>query len=158
MFVESREHYQSTVGAHRPAGPYLGSSRPYLRFPPLRFWTHLGHANQMEPDASTSGGGGGGEVGKRDTLVELQRGEGASVATVPVAHRKPSYCAKREAAEYKSRTKPKKGPQIFAAVSVSTGCLSYGICMAYTSSAIPSIMEAHSPLNISTSQASWMSE
>ena len=48
--------------------------------------------------------------------------------------------------------------QILAAASVSTGCLSFGLCMAYTSSAIPSIMEAHSPLNISTSQASWMSE
>ena len=107
----------------------------------------------MEPDASTSGGG---EVGKRDTLVELQRGE--SVATVPVAHRKPSYCAKREAAEYKSRTKPKKGPQIFAAVSVSTGCLSYGICMAYTSSALPSMMEPTSAIKISNSEASWMSE
>ena len=109
----------------------------------------------MEPGASTSGGGGGGEVGKRDTLVELQRGEGVAVATVPVAHRKPSYCAKREAAEYKSRTKPKKGPQIFAAVSVSTGCLSYGICMAYTSSAIPSMMD--SALHLSDNQASWMS-
>ena len=87
-------------------------------------------------------------------MVELQRGAAATVA-VPVAHRKPSYCAKREAAEYKSRTKPKKGPQIFAAVSVSTGCLSYGICMAYTSSAIPSMMD--SALHLSDSQASWMS-
>ena len=112
----------------------------------------------MEPDASTSGGGGG-EAGKkqgrRDTLVELQNRGGVATVAVPVAQRKPSYCAKREAAEYKSRTKPKKGPQIFAAVSVSTGCLSYGICMAYTSSAIPSMMD--SALHLSDSQASWMS-
>ena len=30
--------------------------------------------------------------------------------------------------------------QIAAAVSVSTGCISYGICIAYTSPAIPSIL------------------
>ena len=113
----------------------------------------------MEPDASTSGGGGG-EAGKkqgRDTLVELQNRGGVATVAVPVAQRKPSYCAKREAAEYKSRTKPKKGPQIFAAVSVSTGCLSYGICMAYTSSAIPSMMGPESSLSITYAQASWMS-
>lgn len=48
--------------------------------------------------------------------------------------------------------------QVFAAVSVSTGCLSFGICMAYTSSAIPSMMESSSAINISDSEASWMSE
>ena len=114
----------------------------------------------MEPDAAGTSGGGG-EGGRRDTLVELQRG-GATTATVPlpVAHRKPSYCAKREAAEYKSRTKPKKGPQIFAAVSVSTGCLSYGICMAYTSSAIPSMLAPNNSLTIEigTYETTWMSK
>ena len=44
---------------------------------------------------------------------------------------------------------------MFTAVSVSTGCLSYGICMAYTSSAIPSIM-AQDALTITEDQASWM--
>ena len=48
--------------------------------------------------------------------------------------------------------------QVFAAVSVSTGCLSFGICMAYTSSAIPSMMESSSAINITDSEASWMSE
>ena len=48
--------------------------------------------------------------------------------------------------------------QVFAAVAVSTGCLSYGICMAYTSSAIPSMMEPDSALNISDNEASWMSK
>merc|ERR1719242_2626831 len=45
-------------------------------------------------------------------------------------------------------TKGKKGPQLVAAISVSTGCLSYGICMAYTSSAIPSMLSPNvtSPL------------
>jgi len=59
--------------------------------------------------------------------------------------------------EVKSRSEPQKKPQVFAAVSVSTGCLSYGLCMAYTSSAIPSMMEPNSALNITYSQASWMS-
>ena len=122
------------------------------------FLSDLGH-DDMEPDAAgTSAGGGEARKQSRDTFVELQKRGGAATATVPipvVAQRKPSYCAKREAAEYKSRTKPKKGPQIFAAVSVSTGCLSYGICMAYTSSAIPSMMD--SALHLSDSQASWMS-
>ena len=115
-------------------------------------------------------------VGATPTVVELGRGgtsqtvavvgskqaTGATGATgvqglsgADQAHRKPSYCARREAQEYKNRTKPKKGPQIFAAVSVSTGCLSYGICMAYTSSAIPSMME--SALYLTDAQASWMS-
>ena len=48
--------------------------------------------------------------------------------------------------------------QVFAAIAVSTGCLSYGICMAYTSSAIPSMMEPDSALNISDNEASWMSK
>ena len=111
----------------------------------------------MEPSGSTSGVKG--EAGKRrDTLVELQTGGAATTIALPVGQqRKPSYCAKREAAEYKSRTKPKKGPQIFAAVSVSTGCLSYGICMAYTSSAIPSMLDPNSSLTITYSEASWMS-
>lgn len=59
--------------------------------------------------------------------------------------------------EVKSRSEPQKKPQVFAAVSVSTGCLSYGICMAYTSSAIPSMMEPNSALNITANEASWMS-
>jgi len=59
--------------------------------------------------------------------------------------------------EVKSRSEPQKKPQVFAALSVSTGCLSYGICMAYTSSAIPSMMEPHSALNIGYEEASWMS-
>ena len=45
--------------------------------------------------------------------------------------------------------------QILAAASVSTGCLSFGLCMAYTSSAIPSMMD--SALHLSDNQASWMS-
>ena len=36
---------------------------------------------------------------------------------------------------------PRVPVQVLTAVSVSTGCLSYGLCMAYTSSATPSIME-----------------
>ena len=48
--------------------------------------------------------------------------------------------------------------QVFAAAAVSTGCLSFGICMAYTSSAIPSMMEPTSAIKISNSEASWMSE
>ena len=49
--------------------------------------------------------------------------------------------------------------QLFAAVSVSTGCLSYGICMAYTSSAIPSMMAPNSTIhNIGKEEASWMSK
>ena len=47
--------------------------------------------------------------------------------------------------------------QIFTALAVSTGCLSYGICMAYTSSAIPSMMSKESSLSITYAQASWMS-
>ena len=47
--------------------------------------------------------------------------------------------------------------QIFTALAVSTGCLSYGICMAYTSSAIPSMMGPESSLSITYAQASWMS-
>ena len=47
--------------------------------------------------------------------------------------------------------------QVFTAVSVSTGCLSYGICMAYTSSAIPSIMEQDA-ISITSDQATWMSK
>ena len=38
-------------------------------------------------------------------------------------------------------TCPRVPVQVLTAVSVSTGCLSYGLCMAYTSSATPSIME-----------------
>jgi hypothetical protein len=48
--------------------------------------------------------------------------------------------------------------QIFTALAVSTGCLSYGICMAYTSSAIPSMTSPNSSLSISYNQASWMSK
>ena len=48
--------------------------------------------------------------------------------------------------------------KVFAAVSVSTGCLSFGICMAYTSSAIPSMMENSSAIKISSNEASWMSK
>ena len=174
MFVDGEESRGGGRGAlvpeqWAPIGRQDRISRlPDPIFEPLeKFFGHtfgghfchlnLGH-DDMEPDASTSGGGGG-EAGKkqgrRDTLVELQNRGGVATVAVPVAQRKPSYCAKREAAEYKSRTKPKKGPQIFAAVSVSTGCLSYGICMAYTSSAIPSMMD--SALHLSDSQASWMS-
>ena len=45
--------------------------------------------------------------------------------------------------------------QVFAAVAVSTGCLSFGICMAYTSSALPSMMEQGT---ISSTEAEWMSQ
>ena len=48
--------------------------------------------------------------------------------------------------------------QVFAAVAVSTGCLSFGICMAYISSGLPSMMESSSAIKISQSEASWMSE
>ena len=58
--------------------------------------------------------------------------------------------------------------QLVAAISVSTGCLSYGICMAYTSSAIPSMLSPNvtSPLAIESSSdmnemlaySSWMSK
>ena len=90
------------------------------------------------------------------TVVELQTGGRSRTLAMPSEPiRRPSSCAAREAAEFKSRTQPQKGPQIFAAVSVSTGCLSYGICMAYTSSAIPSMME--SALHLTEEQASWMS-
>jgi len=51
----------------------------------------------------------------------------------------------------------KRGPQIFTAIAVSTGCISYGICMAYTSSAIPSILGQNSTLNINNDESSWMS-
>ena len=151
------DHYQSSeqvAPAKTVSRPYLIPNTFFATFSPF-FCTNLGH-DQMEPSGST--GGVKGEAGKRrDTLVELQTGGAATTIALPVVgqQRKPSYCAKREAAEYKSRTKPKKGPQIFAAVSVSTGCLSYGICMAYTSSAIPSMMD--SALHLSDSQASWMS-
>ena len=150
------EHYQSSeqvAPAKTVSRPYLIPKTFFATFSPF-FCTNLGH-DQMEPSGST--GGVKGEAGKRrDTLVELQTGGAATTIALPVGQqRKPSYCAKREAAEYKSRTKPKNGPQIFAAVSVSTGCLSYGICMAYTSSAIPSMMD--SALHLSDSQASWMS-
>ena len=47
--------------------------------------------------------------------------------------------------------------QIFTSLAVSTGCLSYGICMAYTSSAIPSMLDPNSSLTITYSEASWMS-
>ena len=47
---------------------------------------------------------------------------------------------------------------MFASFCVSTGCLSYGICMAYTSSAIPSMMEPSSAIKISQDQLSWMSK
>ncbi|CAB4061365.1 TRET1 [Lepeophtheirus salmonis] len=54
----------------------------------------------------------------------------------------------------------KKAPQLFAAISVSTGCITYGICMAYTSSAIPSMLKPNetSPLNIAIGdyEATWM--
>ena len=45
--------------------------------------------------------------------------------------------------------------QVLTSVSVSTGCLSYGICMAYTSSALPSMMEQGT---ISSTEAEWMSQ
>ena len=41
---------------------------------------------------------------------------------------------------------------------MSTGCLSYGICMAYPSPAIPSMLSPNSSLAILPSEASWMSE
>ena len=47
--------------------------------------------------------------------------------------------------------------QIFTSLAVSTGCLSYGICMAYTSSAIPSMLDPNSSLTLTYSEASWMS-
>ena len=75
---------------------------------------------------------------------------------MPQVARRTSSCAAREARECKRRAQPQKRPQVFAAVSVSTGCLSYGICMAYTSSAIPSMMA--SPLRLTEDQAAWMSE
>ena len=47
--------------------------------------------------------------------------------------------------------------QIFTAFAVSTGCLSYGICMAYTSSAIPSMLDKNSTIAIDYNEATWMS-
>ncbi|XP_059089898.1 facilitated trehalose transporter Tret1-2 homolog isoform X2 [Tigriopus californicus] len=60
------------------------------------------------------------------------------------------------------KTKGKKRsalPQLLAAVSVSTGCISYGICMAYTSSAIPSMLAPNNSLTIEigTQETTWMS-
>jgi hypothetical protein len=47
-------------------------------------------------------------------------------------------------------------------LAVSVGCVSYGICMAYTSSAIPSMMQPNntSPLtvNIGDYETTWMSK
>ena len=50
--------------------------------------------------------------------------------------------------------------QILAAISVSTGCVSYGICMAYTSSAIPSMLAPNNSLTIEigTYETTWMSK
>ena len=50
--------------------------------------------------------------------------------------------------------------QLLAAISVSTGCISYGICMAYTSSAIPSMQAPNNSLTIEigTTETTWMSE
>ena len=52
--------------------------------------------------------------------------------------------------------------QIAAAVSVSTGCISYGICIAYTSPAIPSILEPNHTTSLTNvlgdEEVSWMSE
>ena len=48
--------------------------------------------------------------------------------------------------------------QVFAALSVSTGCLSYGICCAYTSSALAGLTSPASAVHLSSSQAAWMSE
>lgn len=50
--------------------------------------------------------------------------------------------------------------QLLAAVSVSTGCISYGICMAYTSSAIPSMLAPNNSLTIEigTQETTWMSK
>ena len=45
---------------------------------------------------------------------------------------------------------------MLAALCVSTGCLCYGICIAFTSSAIPSIMEQEA-ISISLDEATWMS-
>ena len=50
--------------------------------------------------------------------------------------------------------------QILAAISVSTGCVSYGICMAYTSSAIPSMLAPNNSLTIEigTYETTWISK
>ena len=51
--------------------------------------------------------------------------------------------------------------QIAAAVSVSTGCISYGICIAYTSPAIPSITSLNNTdltANIGDEEVSLMSK
>ena len=49
--------------------------------------------------------------------------------------------------------------QLLAAISVSTGCISYGICMAYSSSAIPSMLAANSTLlHINIDETTWMSK
>ena len=51
--------------------------------------------------------------------------------------------------------------QIAAAVSVSTGCISYGICIAYTSPAIPSILDSNQTTSLTNilgaEEISWMS-
>ena len=52
--------------------------------------------------------------------------------------------------------------QIAAAVSVSTGCISYGICIAYTSPAIPSMLELNHTTSLTNmlgdEETSWMSK
>ena len=52
--------------------------------------------------------------------------------------------------------------QLIASLAVSVGCVTYGICMAYTSSAIPSMLQPNntSPLtvNIGDYETTWMSK
>ena len=45
--------------------------------------------------------------------------------------------------------------QVLTSLCVSTGCLSHGLCLAYTSSALPSMM-AQDAVTITEDQAAWM--
>ena len=46
-----------------------------------------------------------------------------------------------------------RGPQLLASLCVSSGCLCYGICLAYTSPALPSLAATNtSSLHLNTSQ------